>query len=162
MTEPVVKLGTIAHVGIVVEDAEKAARYYERVFGIGPWDINVFDMSKNSKYFLVDGKPAAPVFKAAFGWSGDVAIEFVEVISGETAHTRFLRQHGEGMQHLCFNVDDPDAVMAKLKPEGFEAVLDYEIDTLKDGAEVNIREIYLNSDQMIGGTTIQLLKITVK
>jgi catechol 2,3-dioxygenase-like lactoylglutathione lyase family enzyme len=162
MNQPLVQLGKIAHVGIVVKDAEQAARYYERVFGIGPWDINVFDMSGDAKYFLVDGKPAAPVFKAAFGWSGDVAIEFVEVISGETAHTRFLQQHGEGMQHLCFYVDDPDEVMAKLKTEGFEAVLDYEIDTMKDGAAVNVREIYLNSNEMIGGTTIQLLKITTR
>lgn len=161
MNAPVVKLGNIAHVGIVVKDAEAAARYYERVFGIGPWDINVFDMSKNSKFFLVDGKPAQPVFKAAFGWSGDVAIEFVEVISGETAHTRFLKKHGEGMQHLCFSVDNADEVMKKLRAEGFDAVLDYEIDTVKDGQNVTIREIYLNSDQMIGGTTIQLLQITV-
>jgi catechol 2,3-dioxygenase-like lactoylglutathione lyase family enzyme len=162
MSEPVVKLGTISHVGIVVKDAEQAARFYERVFGIGPWDINIFDMSKNAKFFLVDGKPAAPVFKAAFGWSGDVAIEFVEVLSGETTHTRFLAQHGEGMQHLCFNVDNANAVMEKLKTEGFEAVLDYEIDTVKDGADVTIREIYLNSNTMIGGTTIQLLQLTVK
>ena len=33
------KLGKIIHLGIVVEDLEKAVKIYEETLGIGPWEI---------------------------------------------------------------------------------------------------------------------------
>ena len=33
------KLGKIIHLGIVVEDLEKAVKIYEESLGIGPWEI---------------------------------------------------------------------------------------------------------------------------
>ena len=41
---PVVTLGPISHVGIVVEDCEKAAAWWERVFGIGPFHTDTYVM----------------------------------------------------------------------------------------------------------------------
>lgn len=63
MSNPVVKLGPISHIGIVVEDAEKAAEFYTRVFGVGPFETRIYDMN-DAPYFLVDGKQAPAIFKA--------------------------------------------------------------------------------------------------
>jgi catechol 2,3-dioxygenase-like lactoylglutathione lyase family enzyme len=158
MSEPVVKLGPISHIGLVVEDCEKAAAFWTRTFGVGPFDIREYDMS-NAPYFLVRGKPAKPKFKAAIAFSGEVFIELVEVLEGETIHTEFLRRRGEGLQHLAFSVDDASAILARLKQEGIEPVLDYEIDLEFNGQPVHVHEAYLDSDKLLGGTTIQLLEM---
>ena len=159
MSQPVVKVGPISHIGIVVEDAEKAAEWYSRVFGVGPFTTKVYDMSE-APYFLVDGKQVEPKFKAAIAFSGDVFIELVEVMEGETNHTRFLREKGEGLQHLCFMVDDMKSAVAALKSEGLEPILDYEFETELNGEQLAIHEVYLNSAEFVGGTTIQLLQST--
>lgn len=157
MGNPVVKVGPVSHVGIVVEDCEKAAEFYTRVFGIGPFDIVEFDMV-NADYFLADGKAAKPKFKAALAYDGDFFIELVELIEGETTHTRFLKEKGEGFQHLCFRVTDTKGMLKKLKAEGIEPVLDYQMVIDQKGKKTRIHEVYLNTDKFVGGTTIQFLE----
>jgi catechol 2,3-dioxygenase-like lactoylglutathione lyase family enzyme len=159
MSEPVIKVGPISHIGIVVEDAEKAAEFYSRVFGVGPFTTQVYDMSKGP-YFLIDGKPSTAKFKASIAFSGDVFIELVEVMEGDTNHTQFLRKKGEGLQHLCFLVDDMKSAVTALKGEGLVPILDYEMETELNGERLQVHEVYLNSAEFVGGTTIQLLQST--
>ena len=42
--------------------------------------------------------------------------------------------------------------------EGIEPVIDYQFVTNQNGRKVRIHEVYLNTEEMIGGTTIQLLE----
>jgi methylmalonyl-CoA/ethylmalonyl-CoA epimerase len=155
--EPVTRLGAVAHIGLAVKDCDATARLYSRLFGI-EFEIDDYDMSKG-KYFNVDGKPMTARFRAAFGHAGPVAIELVEVLEGETPHTRFLRQHGEGLQHLCFYVDDMQETMARLREAGLRPVLDYEFETVYEGKRSRILEVYLSTNEVPGGATIQLLQV---
>lgn len=157
MSEPLVKLGPISHIGLVVENATEAAAFWSKTFGI-EFEIKDYDMS-GASYFLVNGKPAKPKFRAAIGYSGDVFIELVEVLEGETVHTEFLRRRGEGLQHIAFSVDDASAIIAKLKKQGIEPILDYEFDLDFGGKPVHVHETYLNTDKCVGGATIQLLEM---
>ena len=160
MTEaPVVKLGPISHVGIVVEDCEQAAAWWERVFGIGPFstDEYVLDASTN---FRFKGKPAEARMKAAIAYSGKVFVELVEVLEGESPHTEFLREHGEGLQHVAFSVEDIQGVVAKLATEGLEPILEYQFEVDQGGRLHRVQEVYLNSAEYIGGSTVQLIEIT--
>jgi len=158
VSEPLVKLGPISHIGLVVDDAEQAAEFWTRTFGVGPFDVREYDMGEAS-YFLVRGKPAKPRFKAAIAFSGEVFIELVEVMEGETIHSEFLRRRGEGLQHLAFSVDDAGAIIARLRREGIEPLLDYEMDLEFNGQPVHVHEAYLDTDKLLGGTTIQLLEM---
>ena len=158
MSEPVIQVDRISHVGMSVKDCEKTAAFLTRMFGIGPFDIQEYDMGELADYYLVDGKPAKPKFKAALFYDGDFFLEIIEVTGGETVHTRFLRDKGEGMQHLCFRVTDTKAALEKLKAEGVEPVIDYQMETTQNGRKVIIHEVYLNTAEMTGGTTIQLLE----
>jgi methylmalonyl-CoA/ethylmalonyl-CoA epimerase len=155
--EPVAKIGPIAHIGLAVKNCDEAARLYSRLFGI-EFAVDDYDMS-TGKYFNVEGKPSKARFRAAFGQAGSVAIELVEVLEGETPHTKFLREHGEGMQHLCFYVDNMQETMERMKAEGFRPILDYEFETVYDGKRSRIQEVYLNTNEHLGGTTIQLLQV---
>src|SRR5262245_14987605 len=111
--EPVARLGPVAHIGLVVKDCDRTAELYSQLFGI-EFAIDDYDMSKG-KFFNVEGKPTRARFRAAFGQAGSVSIELVEVIEGETPHTRFLDRHGEGLQHLCFYVDDMQETMKRFE-----------------------------------------------
>jgi len=159
MSNPVVKLGPISHIGIVVEDAEKAAEFYSRVFGVGPFETRVYDMN-DAPYFLVDGKQAPAIFKASICFSGDVFIELVEVMEGETNHTQFMKTHGEGLQHLAFSVENMNEILERLKTEGVEPILQYEFETMFNGNLMQVHEVYLNTNKFVGGTTVQLLEMS--
>ncbi len=154
---PVVKLGPVAHIGLAVKDCNKTAAFYTRMFGI-EFTIDDYAMGEGMR-FNIDGKPARARFRAAFGKSGAVSIELVEVLEGETPHTRFLQKHGEGMQHLCFYVENMEETVAALQAEGFRATLDYEFETTYEGKRSRIQETYLNTEEHLGGMTIQLLQV---
>jgi 4-hydroxyphenylpyruvate dioxygenase-like putative hemolysin len=156
---PVVELGPISHVGIVVEDCEKAAAWWERVFGVGPFSTDEYLLDETTG-FRFKGQSAKARMKASIAYSGKVFIELVEVLEGESPHTEFLRQHGEGLQHLAFSVTDIQRVVADLAPEGLEPILEYRFEVEQGGGRFRVQEVYLNSAQFTGGSTIQLMEIT--
>lgn len=167
--EPRVKLGPVHHVGIVVKDVDKAAEYYSSVFGLGLFRTDVYEMDETTG-FTYRGQPARARVKAAFSQRGPIAIELVEVLEGETPHTEFLRQKGEGVQHIAFTVEDLDETLAELAKEGIEPILRYGL-LVEQPADPNsdktggarkrvfeVNEVYLNSDK-IGGAIIQLMEV---
>lgn len=156
--EPIVKLGPISHVGIVVEDCEKTAAWWERVFGVGPFSTEEYVLDETTG-FRFKGEPARARMKASIAYSGKVFIELVEVLEGESPHTEFLREHGEGLQHVAFAVENMGQVVSDLKAEGLEPILEYRFQTKQGGRRWDIQEVYLNSGEFSGGSTIQLMEI---
>ena len=156
-----VTLGKMSHVGIVVRDMDKAVEYYGSVFGLGPFTTEVYDL----KSFAYRGKTASARVKAAIAYSGPVFIELVQVLEGETVHTEFLRERGEGLQHVAFLVRNLDEKLKELAKSGVEPVmrLRIPIDNPADQAgtakktRLELTEVYLDSDK-IGGTMIQLME----
>lgn len=157
--EPIVQLGPISHIGIVVEDCEAAAAWWERVFGVGPFSIDTYELNAET-HFKYRGEPAEALMKAAIAYSGKVFIELVEVMEGESPHTEFLRDKGEGFQHLAFLVSDIRQTVADLEPEGLKPILDYQFVTEQNGQKFLVQEVYLNSAEFIGGSTVQLMQFT--
>jgi 4-hydroxyphenylpyruvate dioxygenase-like putative hemolysin len=163
-TQPRIKLGPLSHIGIVVEDMDQAIDYYERVFGLGPFQTEVYDLSQ----FTHKSKPINAKVKAGIAYAGSVFVELVQVLEGETPHSEFLRQRGEGLQHVAFSVEDIDSALAELAKEGIEPLMSYTLTieapgNEKDGSPTtrrrfDIHEAYLDSTS-VGGTIIQLLEI---
>ncbi len=159
------KLGKLSHIGIVVRDMDQAIEYYSSVFGLGPFTTEVYDL----KSFIYRGKTASARVKAAIAYSGPVFIELVQVLEGETVHTEFLREKGEGMQHVAFLVRNMDETLSELAKSGIEPamILHIPIETpaapgdAEPGAapkpRMELTEVYLDSDR-VGGTTIQLME----
>ncbi len=116
MNEPAVGLPPVEQIGIVVRNVDQAVEFFTSVFGWGPFQIRESEM----KGFTYDGRRGDCRLKMAFARSGDIEIELIEVLEGETPHTDFLRRHGEGMQHLRFRVDDFDGMIAALAKKGVE------------------------------------------
>jgi methylmalonyl-CoA/ethylmalonyl-CoA epimerase len=90
--------------------------------------------------------------KLAFARSGPIEIELIQVLEGETPHTEFLREKGEGLHHLRFRVDDIDEALSRFAEDGIESVFRHSY------PEIGISFAYLNTDR-IGGVMIELIEI---
>jgi catechol 2,3-dioxygenase-like lactoylglutathione lyase family enzyme len=108
------KLPALSGVGVVVKDIDKAIEYYSKTFGIGPFRTILFSPEKH----WVNGKPFPATLKLAFAsLGGSVELELLQPLS-EGPHKDFLDTHGEGIQHIGFNVDNYDEWMSYIKQEG--------------------------------------------
>jgi len=118
--EPLVTCPGVLHIGFAVEDAEKTAEYYTRNFGWGPWQYEIFEV----RDYLFRGKiHDYAKMKAAIVFLGNVMIELVETIEGETPASEFLREKGEGINHLHISHgDDLEPILKKLATAGIEPV----------------------------------------
>jgi hypothetical protein len=114
----------IAQVGIVVSDAEKVAKNYWKIFGIGPWTlIDFMHPTTTCDYF--HGIPAAKGFdfkvKAAIAEFNGLEIELLEPVYGPSTHMDFLKTHGQGVHHISFHiVDDHDEIVEAMAKEGID------------------------------------------
>ena len=53
---------------------------------------------------------------------GEVELELIQILEGDSVHLEFLREHGEGIHHLGFRVTDFEAKLAQAKAMGFEVL----------------------------------------
>jgi methylmalonyl-CoA/ethylmalonyl-CoA epimerase len=109
----IIKSTTRFQVGMVVKDARKTAREYEK-FGIGPFVEEDFP----SVDATVHGKPAYFKNRALTAILGGWELELLQVLEGETIFQEFLDKKGEGVHHLGLYVEDYDAEMKKWKEKG--------------------------------------------
>ena len=109
-------LGPIDQVAYVVENLEASLPRYEAMFG--PFQVNDSPLD-GCEY---RGREVACHLRLAVNRAGPLEIELIEVVSGEAPHTEHLKEHGEGLHHVRFRVDDLDAKLAELEDAGFQAI----------------------------------------
>lgn len=115
--DPRLELGPVVQVGIVVRDAEAAAAAWTTRFKLDPvkiidWPVPGTDMAATGTYRGARGNFR---MRLAFIETGPVQIEFIQPLEGGNIYSEFLEEHGEGLHHILFEVDDPMDFSAKLK-----------------------------------------------
>src|SRR5947209_5058856 len=95
----------IDHVAIIVRDIEQALAFYRDTLGITPDEIREVPTEQVRIAFLPLGGP------------GGSEIELIEP-TADSSLTRFLEKRGEGLHHICLEVDDIDAVLAEMQEKG--------------------------------------------
>jgi methylmalonyl-CoA/ethylmalonyl-CoA epimerase len=86
----------IDHIAIVVQDLDAALRVYHDVLGLPLERVEEVPAEKVKVAFL-------PLPK------GDGEVELVQPTADDTGIARYLAKRGEGMHHICFEVDDIQA-----------------------------------------------------
>lgn len=97
----------IHHIGIAVENVEEAAARYGALLGL----------RKGARYEL----PELGV-TALFVPVGDSNLELLEPMGEDSTVARFLKKRGEGLHHVCFEVDDIEASLAELVRQGAKLI----------------------------------------
>lgn len=111
----------LMHIGMVVKDMDKAIARFEAL-GIGPFKPRILPADARETY---RGKPFAPAQRVAIQTTqiGNMELELIQPISGESPHREFLDQKGEGVQHLGFFVDDLREETERLTAAGSTVLL---------------------------------------
>ena len=96
----------IDHIAIIVRDIEQALVFYRDTLGITPGEIKEVPGEQVRIAFLPLGGP------------GGSEIELIEPTTPDSSLTKFLEKRGEGLHHVCLEVENIDAVLAEMQEKG--------------------------------------------
>jgi len=102
------------HLGIVVHDLDASARRYEDIYGAMQW--NRFELPLAALPTNPETRDAQVL--AAYGRAAGMTFELIQVLSGETVHSLFLKRRGEGIQHIGIWVPDVQAAAVRAVEAG--------------------------------------------
>jgi methylmalonyl-CoA/ethylmalonyl-CoA epimerase len=103
-------------VGFVVKNLEESMEKYGPLFG--PFKT----MDGSVEGAILRGESKDVKLKIAFGKTGDLEIELIEWVEGESPHSEFIQAGKEGMHHIRFRVDDCDGAIGKAESIGFKTI----------------------------------------
>jgi methylmalonyl-CoA/ethylmalonyl-CoA epimerase len=93
----------INHIAIAVTDMQEAAKFYEDVMGITLAGVETI---------------AAQKTKVGFFKIGESNIELVQPSEPGSPLSKFLEARGQGIHHICFEVDDVEAELKAFLEKG--------------------------------------------
>lgn len=129
----------ISHIAIVVPDLEEAMSFWVEILGL--------------PLTHVEHVPDQDV-DVAFLPSGESEIELLEPVSEESGVSRFMQKRGPGMHHICFEVDDIDAMLKRMKDSGIPLI--NEQPTIGTGG----KKIAFVHPKGTGGVLVELYELT--
>ncbi|MFZ5442996.1 MAG: methylmalonyl-CoA epimerase [Myxococcota bacterium] len=97
----------LEHVAIAVKDLEASVKFYVEVLGFAPPEL--------------EEVPEQKVRTAIFG-HGMGRIELICPTDPTSGVAKFLEKRGEGLHHVCVEVEDLVATLAELKAKGAQLI----------------------------------------
>ncbi len=97
----------IHHVAVVVQDMEKSLAFWRDGLGIELHELRDVPVEQSQVAFL----PLA-----------GAEVELVMPTTQDSGIAKYLAKRGPGMHHLCLEVDDITAMLARLKEKGIRLI----------------------------------------
>jgi methylmalonyl-CoA/ethylmalonyl-CoA epimerase len=97
----------INHVAIVVEDIDESLAFWRDALGIEMHELRDVPAEKSKVAFL-------PVAGSE--------IELVQPTSDDSGIAKYLAKRGQGMHHVCLEVDNIDSMLEMLKAKGVRLI----------------------------------------
>ncbi|RKX85862.1 MAG: hypothetical protein DRP57_02855 [Spirochaetes bacterium] len=101
----------------------------------------------------IRGKEAEYKMKVGLSYFGDMRVELIEPLEGDTLYKEFVEKHGYGVQHLGFLVDNMEEAIKTAEEAGFRMIMDGS----GFGPDGDGHYAYLDTESTIG-ITIELIK----
>ncbi len=100
-------LTRIDHIGIAVQNIQEALTFYQDALGVRLERVEPEEGGRTDVAFL-------PV--------GGSDVELVEPKDVDSGLAKYMAKRGEGIHHICFEVDDIDGALARLKAHGAQLI----------------------------------------
>ena len=100
------RISRVNHLGVIVEDMDAAIAGFQDRLGL--------PLAKTEVY--------ADILDIAFLPCGDTQVELICPREQDDPAARYLREHGPGIQHVAFEVEDLEAALAELGERGVETI----------------------------------------
>ena len=118
MTAPRIAEGPITQVAWVVDDIAATEGLLGEQFGSSAW-TRIPEVTFEAGSTTYRGRSAELVAHVSLAYAGDLQLELIQPVSGESVHTEFLAANGPGLHHVCFATDDVDAACARAEAAGY-------------------------------------------
>ena len=97
----------INHIAIAVKDIDASLALYGKIFGVSSDDIqDIEDQAVRATLLRIGGSQ----------------LELIQATDPDGAIARFIERHGEGLHHVCFEVDDLQGTLDRLADHEVELV----------------------------------------
>lgn len=100
-------IARIDHIGIAVQSINESLKFFQDALGMKLERVESEESGRTQVAFL-------PV--------GTSDVELVEPQAADSGLAKFLAKRGEGVHHICFEVDDIDAALTRLKEHGAQLI----------------------------------------
>ena len=107
--------GPVSQLAWVVDDIDRAEREFPPS-GEAPSWTRLPDIHFGPEACLLRGVPADFVAHISLAYVGNLQLELIQPVRGESIYTEFLAAQGPGLHHACWEVDDLDAALAGMEP----------------------------------------------
>jgi glyoxalase/bleomycin resistance protein/dioxygenase superfamily protein len=113
--------GPIIQTAWVTLDADSTERFLTDQIGAGGW-TRIPDVHFGPDTCTYRGKPADFVAHVSLSYIGDMQLEVIQPVRGESIYTEFLRRAGGGLHHICFETADIAEVEVEAAAQGIPVV----------------------------------------
>ena len=94
------------HVAVAVKSIEETQQIFTDLLGVEPQLEHIPDENVNTAVYNLN----------------NVSIELIEPVSEEGPINRFLEKRGNGLHHICFEVDNIKVAVKEYLSKGFEVI----------------------------------------
>jgi methylmalonyl-CoA/ethylmalonyl-CoA epimerase len=105
-----IKIEKIDHIGIAVNNLEERLALWETLLG--------------AKAEKIEELPERGVKLGHLKFPDSPTVELVSPLNEQAAVAKFLAERGEGIHHICFNVENIESAFEELKKKGVQFVQD--------------------------------------
>ncbi|MFB0506305.1 MAG: VOC family protein [Thermodesulfobacteriota bacterium] len=140
-------LPDVSHIGVVTNNLDKTMKEMEDLYGLKPFMV----MEPGYVNTYLRGKPAEFKLKSAFYRSGQVVFEVISVLEGDTIYDEWLKEKGEGIHHLGYDIDNIEEWIDYYKGKG--------IGVLQSGERPGVKWAYLDT-AVYTGMIMELIERT--
>ena len=109
----------VIQIGIVIRDMDKTV---ERLTSLGIGPFKEMPLPPDREEWFRDKRMYAE-FRICTAMIGDVQIELIQPLDGDSPHKEFLNSKGEGIQHIGCAVEGLQDKVDKLTEQGVEVLL---------------------------------------
>lgn len=97
----------IDHIGIAVKDIQSVLGFYQDALGLDPRNFEVVEDQGVRVAFL-------PV--------GESTFELLEPLNDDSPVAKFIARRGEGIHHICLDVDSVSESLEEMKQRGLQLI----------------------------------------
>jgi catechol 2,3-dioxygenase-like lactoylglutathione lyase family enzyme len=105
------------HIGIVVRNIDETSALYKELLGVQRW--HTWEVEREGLPFNPQTAGHVGKIRIAYGRAPGQTIELLQPVEGTSIWSEYLREHGEGVQHIgLWTADLPAAVEEGLRRGG--------------------------------------------
>ncbi len=106
----------IEHIAVIVEDVDKSAENLKKIMGVDHVPTIEWKVTED-----LDGNPKEPyTLRVAFFKMENTVLELMQVIEGDSFYDTFKAKVGQGIHHVCFDVENIQEEIKKFKDLGIQ------------------------------------------